>query len=159
MSEQDEKPKEVDLSEYQNQINELKAKLGESEARERQRIAKGIAEAEVQLGERYAKDTDSRVQELSEKPKDALELLESSLKNRLRVQKPKPEAKGAIATIKEEREPNQITIEEAKAFLREGVFGFPPPSQNARRVVARLRKSSENPMAAEYARLFAEADR
>lgn len=157
MSEEDVQP-QIDVSDYENKIESLEAKLGEFDVRERQGLAKRIADAEVQLGERYTKDLDQRVKGLAEKPKEALELLESSLENRLRVQAPKPEAKGAVATITEEREPNQITVEEGKAWLREAVFGFPPPSPDARRVVAKMRRNTEHPMAAEYARLYRGGD-
>lgn len=153
MSEEDKQP-EIDTSEYEEEIKSLKATLGEFDARERLGLANRIAEAEVQLEERYNKDLDQRVKELTSEEKSALILLESSLRNRLKVQAPKPEAKGAIATITEEREPNQITVEEAKAWLREAVFGFPPPSPGSRRVVAKMRRSSEHPMAAEYAELY-----
>ena len=158
MSEEDVNPNEDLLSDYENKIEELQKELGESKAAERRRIAEGIAEAEVQLGERYAKDKDNRVEELSAQPKEALMLLESSLRNRLKHQTPKPESKGAIATTTESRKPNQITVEEAKAFLREGVFGFPPPSAEAKRVVAKMRRNPEHPMAAEYARIFREGE-
>lgn len=153
MSEEDKQP-ETDTSELEAEVKSLKATLGEFDARERQGLASRIAEAEVQLGERYNKDLDQRVESLVAEDKGALILLESSLQNRIKVQAPKPEAKGAIATITEEREPNQITVEESKAWLREAVFGFPPPSSGARRVVAKMRRSSEHPMAAEYAALY-----
>jgi len=153
MSEQDTQP-EIDTSKFEEQIESLEAKLGESDARERRRIATGIAEAEVQLEERYIKDSDKRIEELSAQPKEALELLESSIKNRLKVQKPKPESKGAIATDSETRAPNQITVEEAKAWLREAVFGLPPPAKEAKRVVAKMRRNSDHPMAAEYASFY-----
>ncbi|NOR39183.1 MAG: hypothetical protein GQ580_06325, partial [Candidatus Thorarchaeota archaeon] len=153
MSEQDTTP-QVDFSEYEEKIKLLEATLGEANARERHGFAKRIAEAEIQLGERYTKDEVKRVEELSAQNKEALELLESSLLNRLKLQTPKPEAKGAVATITEEREPNQVTVEEMKAWLREAVFGFPPPSPEARRTIAKMRRNPEHPMAPEYARLF-----
>jgi len=153
MSEEDTTP-QIDVSIFEAEIETLKAALGESDARERQGLAKRIAEAEVQLGERYTKDETKRVESLSAQPKEALELLESSLQNRLKLQTPKPEAKGAVATITEEREPNQVTVEEMKAWLREAVFGFPPPSAEARRVIAKMRRSPDHPMAHEYALLF-----
>lgn len=153
MSEQDTTP-QIDTSAFEEKIALLEASLGEANARERLGFAKRIAEAEIQLGERYTKDMDKRVESLSAQPKEALTLLESSLSNRLKLQTPKPESKGEIATITEEREPNQVTVEEMKAWLRDAVFGFPPPSAEARRTVAKMRRNPDHPMAHEYATLF-----
>jgi hypothetical protein len=120
-------------------------------------LARTIAEAEIEMGQRKSDDLVKRIESLKSKPVEALELLAESTRERLILFRHDNDAVSRSQGIVTEEDdddgdPTVISAEETKDFLREKWMGWPKPSESAKATIRAFRSNSYNPNVAEYAR-------
>lgn len=150
----EEDTQEPEMIEALRETNQkLEADLEAAQLREKQRVANGIAGAEVRLGLLGEKEKEKRLSDLTEKPLEALELLSKSLDMRVEREERETPVSKAKVTDSESQEAGP-TYAEIKAFFTRRLFNWDKPSDKAVRTVAEMAMNPESDMHPEYVRFF-----
>lgn len=146
---------EEQLRELKEQNEKLRESLSQADRRARESLADRITELELRTGALSKNSVSERMSELVEKPIEALELLESSLKKQAQNMAAKENfSKGIVTEDNSSRSSNEITLSDAKELLRREILGFDEPTESARRTVAKLASSPDYPLARERRKLI-----
>lgn len=140
---------EVELTEAQDKLKAVEESNTALTERVKQTLARTVADAEVEMGQRKQDDQKTRVESLKSKSVDALELLSETTSERLvifrRDQHAGSRSQGIVSEDDEELDPTEVSTEELKDFLRKEWMGWPAPSESAKERVKAWRRNTYNP--------------
>jgi len=137
----------------QTELEAAQAELGKAQDRDREILARQIAEAEVELGIKPESDTGKRVEHFQSKEIEALNLLYENISDQLsqfRRSQSVPASKGIVSSDEPERDPMELTKEEAKMIIRKGMLRWPESSATAKATVKEYTRNTYHPNYAEY---------
>lgn len=143
---------EVNTS-LQDKLGTAQAELKKAQDREKKILARQIAETEVELGIKPGSDTEKRVENLRSKEIEALDLLYENMSDQLslfRRSQSVPASKGIVSSDEPERDPMDLTKEEAKMIILKGMLRWPEPSETAKATVREYTRNTYHPNYAEY---------
>ena len=136
------------------ELEAAQAELGKAQDREREILARQIAEAEVELGIKPESDTGKRVEHFQSKEIEALNLLYENISDQLsqfRRSQSVSASKGIVTSSDEpERDPMELTKEEAKMIIRKGMLRWPESSVTAKATVKEYTRNTYHPNYSEY---------
>jgi len=136
----------------QNELGTAQAELEKAHDREKKSLARQIAEAEVELGIKLGSDAEKRVEHLRSKEIEALNLLCENVSDQLshfRRSQSVPSSKGIVSSDEPERDPMDLTKEEAKTIILR-MLGWPESSKSAKATVREYTRNTYHPLYSEY---------
>lgn len=145
---------EARLVEAQTELNSEKQAKQVLIEQLKKTLSRTIVDAEIEMSERTAEESATRIGALKSKTVEALELLSETTAERLSIFKRDYHATtrdtGIVSEGEPDADPTMIPIEDAKSFLREQWMGWDEPSASAKKKVRIMRKNSYHPNHALY---------
>ena len=143
------------LAEVQSELTSEKQSKQLLTERLNKTLARSIVDAEMEMKIVQPDESAKKIESLSGKTTEALELLSENTAERLIIfrhdnQADSPRSMGIVSEDEDDSDPTMISMEDAKKFLCTEWMGWKPPSETAKAKVRAMRKNSYHPNHALY---------